>query len=112
MDAGTLFAELDRLIGGAAPEDLPALVGRLVEAEERARLRVRGATAEGKTPQEQPAAYRLLTLPEVAVILGVPEEHAREMGRRGQLPTLKVGERYVRVRLSALQKWVARQERA
>ncbi len=54
---------------------------------------------------------RLLTLPEVAALLQVPEEHAREMGRRGKLPVMNVG-RYVRVRFSTLREWIDSHERA
>ncbi len=84
-----------------------------VRAElERARafvelLQQRQAGARGPTG---PADDRLLTLPEVATLLQVPEEHAREMGRRGELPILNVG-RYVRVRLSTLRQWIDGNER-
>jgi len=43
---------------------------------------------------------------EAKKLLGIPEEHARELGRRGEIPTVRVGERYVRVRLSSLRQWI------
>jgi excisionase family DNA binding protein len=49
-------------------------------------------------------------MPEVARRLGVTEYQACEMGRRGELPTVAVGERLVRVRAGALEEWIHRRE--
>jgi excisionase family DNA binding protein len=54
---------------------------------------------------------RLLTMPEVARQLRITEHQAREMGRRGELPVVTVGERFVRVRAAALEDWIRRRER-
>jgi predicted DNA-binding transcriptional regulator AlpA len=62
-----LFDEVDRAVRGAADSELPTIVGRLVEAEERARLRMRGiaplSASTGGEPDEnlsaQEAARRL-----------------------------------------------------
>ena len=43
MTAHDLFAELDKAIRAAPPEDLPALAGRLREAELLAEMRLRSA---------------------------------------------------------------------
>jgi len=61
-------------------------------------------------PAQQPSAPDasdpLLTMLTVAEVLGIPESRARELGRRGELPTVNIG-KYVRVRKSDLDTWVA-----
>jgi excisionase family DNA binding protein len=42
----------------------------------------------------------------VAEALGIPESQARELGRKGELPTVRIG-KYVRVRKGDLDSWVA-----
>lgn len=46
--------------------------------------------------QPTPSEDALIDMATAARLLGVPESKAREMGRRGQLPTVAIG-RYVRV---------------
>ncbi len=54
-------------------------------------------------------AARLLTLPEVATILAIPESKAYQLARRGELPTVAIpGGKYVRVRRADLDVWIDR----
>ncbi len=53
---------------------------------------------------------RLLTIPEVAERLSVPRAYAYELARRGELPTVRVGKKYVRVPAAALEKWLTLQQ--
>ena len=70
-----------------------------------------------ETPQEQPFVHslppendcRLLTMPQVADMLHVPLYTARELGRRGQLPTIHIGSR-VLVSLTALRHFIQSNE--
>jgi len=111
--------EIERLL--AAPEDaervpladIPGLLARLASAQLRlaglqalllARVQTNAAEAS-----RQPDA--LLTMEAVAERLHVPIAHAREMGRRHELPTVRVG-RYVRVRESSLRAWLQQREEA
>ena len=55
-------------------------------------------------------AGRLLTADEVAAVLGVPRTFVYSLARRGELPTVRIGERYVRFRGHALERWIADQE--
>ena len=55
---------------------------------------------------DQVQGDRLLKLPEVAQLLGVPRGYAYELARRGQLPTVRFG-KYVRVYVSDLREWMA-----
>jgi excisionase family DNA binding protein len=52
---------------------------------------------------------RLLTAPEVAELLSVPESWVREHTRNGRLPHVKLG-RYRRYRREAILAWVEAQE--
>jgi len=69
---GEVLADLDRIIAGAAPGELPALVGRLVELEERARLRLR--TEPGTNGHARPER-RNLSAEEAARRLGVSKPY-------------------------------------
>jgi excisionase family DNA binding protein len=62
-----------------------------------------GATAPG-------GPGRLLGAEEVALLLGVPRTFVYALARRGELPTVRIGERYVRFRAPALEAWIAAQE--
>jgi excisionase family DNA binding protein len=70
-----------------------------------------GLAPASTTPRDSPGD-RLLTMPEAAERLGITEHHAREMGRRGELPVTVIGERFVRVHAGALEEWIRRREGA
>jgi excisionase family DNA binding protein len=55
-------------------------------------------------------ASRLLTPDDVAALLGVPRSMVYTLARRGDLPTVRVGDRYVRFRAEAVDQWIARCE--
>jgi excisionase family DNA binding protein len=101
---GDVLDALDQAIATTEAGDRPGLVVALA-----ARLARLGAGMVGppSTPESVCEEERLLTLPEVARRLGVPEEHARELGRRNELPTVQVG-RYVRVRPEDLRAFVGK----
>jgi excisionase family DNA binding protein len=90
---------LEAMLTGAEPGELLS-VGTELQARALAAL-VR--------PKSAPADDRLLDMEEVARVLGVPEGQARDLGRRGELPTVLVG-RYVRVRASTLRDWMDARE--
>jgi len=52
----------------------------------------------------------LLTADDVAEVLGVPRAFVYALSRRGELPTVRVGDRYVRYRAQTVQEWIAGQE--
>lgn len=108
---------LDELVKNlAGVRDLPADVAQdllvrvmALQASLLARVATRTAGNHEHDQREMSATEWLLTLPQVAERLGVPSAYAYELGRRGVIPTLRVG-KYVRVRLSALSDWLARQQ--
>lgn len=95
-------------VAEAEPEQVFALLGRIGELQERARHRL-WATGPQALAQKAPED-RLIDMHEVARLLSIPVEHAREMGRRGELPTVQIG-KYVRVRLPTLEGWTKVRER-
>jgi excisionase family DNA binding protein len=60
--------------------------------------------------ERAPVTGRLLTADEVAVVLCVPRTFVYSLARRGELPTVRIGERYVRFRGPALDRWISDQE--
>ena len=111
-DPSRILGELDKLIVKAVPEVRPSLVVALA-----ARLAQLGAVLAVPTVKASagtvPAVEdRLLTMPEAAERLGITEHQAREMGRRGDLPVVTVGKRFVRVRVRTLEDWIRRREGA
>lgn len=90
------------LVDECRPERLPALIAQLEGAKALAWSRL-------AAPRDQAAgAERLVTMREAAERLGISESQAREMGRRGELPVLRVGERFVRVDSRILEEWIRR----
>lgn len=53
---------------------------------------------------------RLLTADDVAVMLRVPRSLIYALVRRGDLPGIRIGERYVRFRAEAVERWLERRE--
>jgi len=53
-----------------------------------------------------PVTVTLLTASDVAKILRVPRAFVYTLARRGELPTVRVGDRYVRFRDDALRRWI------
>lgn len=101
-----LAHQILQAVAEAPPPALPHLVGALSHAQAIALARLARRTPEDSPPGED----RLLTMPQVAERLAVTEHQAREMGRRGELPVITVGNRFVRVRTKALDDWIRRQE--
>ena len=102
-----MFVSKDELMKGvesATPSELPGIIGTLAQVHALALVRL-VTPAVPRDGHEDP----LLSMPEVARRLGVPLAHARELGRRGELPVVHVG-RYVRVRAGALAEWMALRE--
>ena len=57
------------------------------------------------------AGERLLDAQEVAEWLGIKEDYVREMGRRGEIPTVRIG-KYIRYEPSAVRDCIGRHREA
>jgi excisionase family DNA binding protein len=53
---------------------------------------------------------RLLTAEEVAAILGVPRSLVYALVRSGEMPAVRIGQRYIRFRSEALLRWIESRE--
>jgi len=104
----TLLPTLDELV--AAPErarELPPgaaceMLAKLASLQPI--LLIRALAGDGQEPL---AETRLLSIPETAARLNIPVAHAYELARRGEIPTLRIGKKYLRVCPSTLERWLA-----
>lgn len=112
-----LFTGLRRALSDADASNLPDLLGKLESERLRAEVRLRRLTSVGDAPPtDEPVADELLTLPQVATFLGVPEDYAYSLARQRKIPTVRLpgldrggrttAGKYVRVRRSALVTWL------
>ncbi len=90
-------------------EQIPAVIGQLAALQ--LRLVARWLAETDRQPSSATRGHEeLLTMTAVAETLDVPVAYARELGRRGELPVIRVGRKYVRVRRSVLDAWIAQRE--
>jgi excisionase family DNA binding protein len=105
-EAATLFADPARA-AEVPTEALPALLGELERM--KATLWVRLWARPSLTPKQATVtddSEHLIAAPEVAQVLGVPVGSVRDLMRRGVLPTVRVGRKYVRVRGADLRAYI------
>jgi hypothetical protein len=99
---------LDQAIAVTGPGDRPGLMVAL--AARVAQLGVGlvlPAANWSNGPSDEPE--RLLTLPQVAEVLGIPEDRAYDLARRRELPVVTIG-RYKRVRALAVRDFIGANE--
>jgi hypothetical protein len=103
----TLFQPLAKAVRTIPADDLPAIVGQLVELEERARLRLRTeASGNGAGSPEEPAP-EWLTPPEAAAIFRVtPRWLNRATSGKGF--RRQESRRTIRYENAGLRRWLAR----
>jgi excisionase family DNA binding protein len=108
VDLGQLLSTPERA-ENVSHEELPVLLAELTYLQSVLLRRLIETAAAPTVRLDEPD--RLLNMGAVAERLGVPTPYARELGRRGELPTLRIG-KYVRVRESALLAWLQQREQA
>ena len=91
-------------VEAAAVDELPSIAAELAEAQAALTLRLHAPA------KDEHSEDRLLEFSEVATMLGVPEDRARDAGRRGELPVVGIG-KYRRVRLSAVRAYIKANEK-
>lgn len=96
---------------GVPLEQVPALVAELGSRQVHLSAVLSVLLARLARGSQDQQGGRLLGMEEVADRLGVPVAYARELGRRGEIPTVHVG-KYVRVREMSLQRWMRQREEA
>lgn len=107
MDVCTLIASMEEAIVQGKVVDVPGLLGGLERLKAILWSRMMTASYSATSPQP-PDAVTLLTMPQVAKRLAIPEGRAYELARQGKLPSVKVG-KYVRVPLAELETWLDKQ---
>ena len=70
----------------------------------------RNGSAEGPPTASGSRPGRLLAAEEVAELLAVNTGFVYALVRRGELPAVRLGERYVRFREQTLERWIREQE--
>lgn len=91
-----------------SPSAAGELLARLAGLQSLLLSRLLAKDVQGSSPHIQ--VDRLLTVPEVADRLSVPTAYAYELARRGELPAVRVGKKYIRVPLLSFEKWLAVQQ--
>ena len=89
---------------------IPTLLAQLAALQSRLVARWLAEHDGRPSNNNSPSGEQLLSMNKVADQLGVPVAYARELGRRGELPVVRVGPKYVRVRQSALDVWITQRE--
>jgi excisionase family DNA binding protein len=92
-------------VGDVSPDVAANLLAKLAGVQTILLTKVLAGSGNGE--KSKALADALLTVPEVAARLKVPSAYAYELARRGEIPTLRIGKKYVRVPHVALQEWVA-----
>ena len=100
-----VLVSLKGALEGLPPADCARVLGDLERLKAILWHRMMTASS-GTTSEKQGSEGTLLTLPQVATRLAIPEGRAYELARQGTLPTVRVG-KYVRVPLAEFETWVA-----
>ncbi len=95
------------LAAALPPGALAELYRRAVrfEATLRAEVLLRQANGRPEAPAED---LQHLSVPQVATLLKLPKARVYELIRQGEIPAIRIGEKNVRVPLTALREWLAR----
>ena len=104
----TLLEQLERELTAWPSADCTALLGVLERVRVSAWAQVLESSSSSPQALSRQDGGRLLTLPQVAERLTIPEGYAYEMARRGMLPVVRLG-KYVRVPLAEFETWVGQQ---
>lgn len=103
-DYTSLLEQLEADILGWSSERCTELLGAL----ERVRVSAWSQVVKGTQSLSSQDNGYLLTLPQVAERLAVPETYAYELARQNRLPVVRLG-KYVRVPAEEFEKWLAQQ---
>jgi len=85
--------------------EIPALLVRLAATQASLQARLLMHSPRGHRDEE---LETLLDAKDVAAWLGVKEDYVRDLGRKGEIPTVKIG-KYVRFERDSIRKWIAQQ---
>jgi excisionase family DNA binding protein len=101
----SLLEQLETEISGWSPETCTELLATLEHVRVLAWSQIMKGCARSLSRQD---SGQLLTLPQVAERLAVPETYAYELARQHKLPIVRLG-KYIRVPVEEFEKWVVQQ---
>ena len=93
------------------PTVIPALLAEVERLKAALWMRLVTSLIDSARTNPEPAAPRLLTVPQVAELLGVPAGNLYAVVRRGELRAIRLG-KYVRVDPAEFKKWLAQHQLA
>ncbi|MBI4573258.1 MAG: helix-turn-helix domain-containing protein [candidate division NC10 bacterium] len=99
------LATSPELAGDLSANVAAALLAKLAGVQTALLGRLLAGGGNGADPGAAPEP--LMKIPDVAKRLDVPMAFAYELARRGEIPTVRIGKKYVRVSSAALEKWMA-----
>jgi hypothetical protein len=103
----SVLAAVEKALSEAALDQLPTILGELERLKILAWQRVIASQAQGKPTDEREG---LLTIPQTAIRLNIPQTRAYELTRqRGGFPVVRIG-KYLRVNPVALEGWLSQQD--
>ena len=85
--------------------EIPAILVKLAAAQASLQTKLLMHGVQGRNDGEHET---LLEAKDVAEWLGVKEDYVRDLGRRGEIPTVKIG-KYVRFDRASIRAWIAQQ---
>ena len=85
--------------------EIPALLVKLAATQASLQTRLLMHGVHGRNDREHET---LLEAKDVAAWLGVKEDYVRDLGRKGEIPTVKIG-KYVRFERNSIREWIALQ---
>jgi excisionase family DNA binding protein len=103
----TLLKQLETQIPLWPTDECSQALGILERLRASAWSRILGKGLSLRTAARQDRG-QLLTLPQVAERLAVPETYAYELARQNRLPVIRLG-KYVRVPVEAFERWLSQQ---
>ena len=104
----TLLEQLEGELPSWPQAECRQLLGVLERLRVSAWAQVLGGPKESPLSSSSSEGIQLLTVPQVAERLNLPESYAYDLARRGVIPVVRLG-KYVRVPLAELKAWVDQQ---
>jgi len=111
-DPNTLGLPPVEAVDQLPPEALSGFAMHLAALQARVAVRIASATQgeNCRRPAQDTEDSQLLTVAQVADVFAVPVGCVRDLLRRGALPTVRVGRKYVRVHRADIQDYIAAQK--
>ncbi len=105
MIPDSLLTQLEKVLSDAPDESVPVLLGDLERLKGILWTRLFSTRSQSGPRPDGAGGQGLLSIPEVADRLSLPQGLVYELARQGRLPIVRIG-KYVRVEPGQLEKWI------